>query len=77
LTVIHGGDFQQILPVIIKGKKEDVIEASLQQSYLWDSMKIITLHVNMHLESSAEEVKFAHTGWYHGRLRARAWVGTL
>ena len=31
LTVIHSGDFQQILHVIIKGNHEDVIEASLQQ----------------------------------------------
>ena len=30
ITVIFGGDFQQILPVIPKGKKEDVINATLQ-----------------------------------------------
>ena len=58
LTVVHGGDFQQILPVIIKGNKEDIIDASLQQSHLWNSMNIITLHQNMHLDSTEEEINF-------------------
>ncbi|XP_010278182.1 PREDICTED: uncharacterized protein LOC104612463 [Nelumbo nucifera] len=35
-TVVLGGDFRQILPVIIlKGSREDVISASLQRSHLW------------------------------------------
>jgi len=59
VTVIHGGDFQQILPVIIKGSKEDIMNASLQQSYLWPKMNIITLHCNVHLDRSEEENAFA------------------
>jgi hypothetical protein len=35
ITVIFGGDFQQILPVIPKRKKEDVINTTLQRSQLW------------------------------------------
>jgi hypothetical protein len=35
ITVVFGGDFQQILPVVVKGSQEDIISASLQRSYLW------------------------------------------
>jgi len=59
LTVIHGGDFQQILPVVLKGSKEDIIYASLKPSSRWNSMNIITLLQNTHLYSSPEEALFA------------------
>ena len=60
LTTIHGGDFQQILPVIINGRKEDIINACLLRSYLWPHMQIIHLHQNMRLEQSAEDILFAN-----------------
>jgi ATP-dependent DNA helicase PIF1 len=34
-TVILGGDFRQILLVVPKGKREDIVSASLPQSHLW------------------------------------------
>jgi len=36
----------------------DIIDASLQQSHLWNSMDIITLHQNMRLDSTEEEINF-------------------
>lgn len=59
MTVIHGGDFQQILPIIIKGSREHIVDASLQQSYLWNLMQVIYLHQNMRLERSTDESNFA------------------
>jgi len=59
ITVIHGGDFQQILPVVPKGRKEDIIEASLLRSYLWSHMTILHLHKNMRLETSRDDNNFA------------------
>jgi hypothetical protein len=51
MTVVFGGDFQQILPVVPKGSKEEIIAASLQRSYLWSLIKILRLCQNMRLES--------------------------
>ena len=30
ITVIFGGDFQQTLPVVIRGTQEDIVQAMLQ-----------------------------------------------
>ncbi|XP_071713678.1 uncharacterized protein [Rutidosis leptorrhynchoides] len=47
--VVFGGDFRQILPVIQKGKREDIVAASLNSSYLWDHVSVLKLTVNMRL----------------------------
>ena len=39
VTVVFGGDFQQILPVVVRGSREDVVSASLRRSYLWQHIK--------------------------------------
>ncbi|XP_074374348.1 uncharacterized protein LOC141714746 [Apium graveolens] len=49
LTVVCGGDFRQILPVIPQGERVDIIDASLNSSYLWDHFKIYELKQNMRL----------------------------
>ena len=36
-VVVLGGDFRQVLPVLLRGTKEEIIEASLVNSYLWPS----------------------------------------
>ncbi|KAG5552623.1 hypothetical protein RHGRI_010644 [Rhododendron griersonianum] len=52
ITVILGGDFRQILPVIPKGVREQIVGASLRRSVLWDDIQILTLMVNMHLNNT-------------------------
>ncbi|XP_071695028.1 uncharacterized protein [Rutidosis leptorrhynchoides] len=47
--VVFGGDFRQILPVIQKGTRQDIVAASLKSSYLWDYVTILKLTVNMRL----------------------------
>lgn len=59
VTVIFGGDFQQILPVVPKGTPQQIINASLPKSYLWEEITILTLTKNERLESGSEEEEFA------------------
>ncbi|KAF7844357.1 ATP-dependent DNA helicase PIF1-like [Senna tora] len=50
-VIVFGGDFRQILPVIPRGSREDIVMASLNSSYLWDSCKVLTLTKNMRLRT--------------------------
>ncbi|KAL6547694.1 hypothetical protein OROHE_009399 [Orobanche hederae] len=39
-TVVFGGDYRQILPVIPGGIRQQIVHASLSLSHLWDNCKI-------------------------------------
>ncbi|KAL5563724.1 hypothetical protein UlMin_033471 [Ulmus minor] len=45
--IIFGGDFRQVLPVVPRATKEEVINASLVMSYLWHLFIKIQLFENM------------------------------
>ena len=47
ITVVFGGDFQQILPVILKGSREDIVGACIQRSPIWSNVQILHLNQNM------------------------------
>ncbi|PON92277.1 DNA helicase Pif1-like, partial [Trema orientale] len=51
MTIILGGNFRQILPIIPAGTKEDIINASLNNSYLWPYFKLLSLTENMRLKN--------------------------
>ncbi|XP_017250504.1 uncharacterized protein LOC108221116 [Daucus carota subsp. sativus] len=59
ITVLLGGDFRQILPVISYASCGDIVSACITQSLLWCHAKIFILHRNMRLNqgSTAEEVE--------------------
>jgi hypothetical protein len=38
LTVVFGGDFQQILSVIEKGSRPKIVGAYLQRCHIWSSL---------------------------------------
>ncbi|XP_074364503.1 uncharacterized protein LOC141705465 [Apium graveolens] len=59
ITVVFGGDFRQVFPVILKASRAQVVGASLNSSKLWDYCKVFQLEKNMRLTSgrSAEERK--------------------
>ena len=59
LTMIFGGDFQQILPVIVNGSRAETVNACLAKSYLWPGMEILMLQQNMRLQHSPDEMDFA------------------
>ncbi|XP_019197682.1 PREDICTED: uncharacterized protein LOC109191476 [Ipomoea nil] len=54
-TVVLGGDFRQILPVIPKGTRPDIVRASISSSYLWQSCKVLRLTKNLRLKSVQSE----------------------
>ena len=49
ITVVFGGDFQQILPVVRNGYRADIVFASLLPSQLWAGIEVRRLKQNMHL----------------------------
>jgi ATP-dependent DNA helicase PIF1 len=49
-VMVFGGDFRQVLPVVTRGTRAQVTDATLQRSYLWDSRKI-RLTCNMRAQS--------------------------
>ncbi|XP_019157989.1 PREDICTED: ATP-dependent DNA helicase PIF1-like [Ipomoea nil] len=48
-TVVFGGDFRQILPVVPKGSRQDIVSATINSSYLWSSCKVLRLTKNLRL----------------------------
>ncbi|KAF7813324.1 uncharacterized protein G2W53_034300 [Senna tora] len=54
-VVVFGGDFRQILPVVPRGSRQDIVLSSLNSSYIWDSCKVLTLTKNMRLGTGANE----------------------
>ncbi len=54
LPVVFGGDFQQILPVIEKGSRPDIVGACLQRCHIWSSLQVLHLHQNMRLNVGVE-----------------------
>ena len=45
-----GGDFPQILPVITHGNRAQIVQATLNRSYLWKHVQVKTLHQNMRVQ---------------------------
>ena len=43
ITVILGGDFLQTLPVVPRGSRQDIVDATIQQSLLWENIEILRL----------------------------------
>ncbi|XP_051202148.2 uncharacterized protein [Lolium perenne] len=50
-TIVFGGDFRQVLPVVRKGSRGQIIDASLRSSNLWKGMRQLRLVKNMRAQS--------------------------
>lgn len=50
-VIVFGGDFRQVLPVVTRGTRAQITDATLQRSYLWDSIRKIRLTMNMRAQS--------------------------
>ncbi|XP_010239293.1 ATP-dependent DNA helicase PIF2-like [Brachypodium distachyon] len=46
-VIVFGGDFRQVLPVVRRGTRAQIVDASIQKSYLWKDIKQIKLQRNM------------------------------
>jgi hypothetical protein len=51
IVVVLGGDFRQTLPIIPKGKREDIVGATLTRSHLWLHVTFTNLTDNMRLRN--------------------------
>jgi hypothetical protein len=47
LVVVFGGDFQQILRVVPRGTKGDVVATALNRTSIWQHVHVFKLHTNM------------------------------
>ena len=54
LCIVFGGDFKQILPVIVKGSRPQIVGACMQRSHLWHFVKVLKLTENMRLNTQVE-----------------------
>ncbi|XP_013589401.1 PREDICTED: uncharacterized protein LOC106297775 [Brassica oleracea var. oleracea] len=54
-TVLLGGDFRQILPVVPQGNRADTVLASISHSYLWGSCHKFSLKINMRVNQDENE----------------------
>ncbi|AQK78615.1 PIF1-like helicase [Zea mays] len=52
-SVVFGGDFRQVLPVVRKGSRAQIVAASLRSSYLWESMCHLKRVQNMRAQSDS------------------------
>ncbi len=50
LVVVFGGDFQQILPVVPRGTRGDVVATALNRSSIWQHVRVFQLHTNMRVQ---------------------------
>ena len=61
-VVVFGGDFKQIFPIITRGSRSDIVNATINASHLWDYCTVLKLTKKMHLQSNltitnAQEIK--------------------
>ncbi|XP_016178901.1 ATP-dependent DNA helicase PIF1-like [Arachis ipaensis] len=54
-VVVLGGDFRQVLPVIPKGSRAEIVMASINSSILWKYCKVLRLTKNMRLTMGLEQ----------------------
>jgi ATP-dependent DNA helicase PIF1 len=50
-VVVMGGDFRQILHVVPRGRRGQIVDASFKRfTILWHHVKVCQLHENMHVQ---------------------------
>jgi len=52
ITVIVRGDFRPILPLIPKGRREDIVASTINKSVIWNHCEIFMLTENMRLNQN-------------------------
>ncbi|XP_024992440.1 uncharacterized protein LOC112526384 [Cynara cardunculus var. scolymus] len=60
-VIVFVGDFRQILPVIPNAGRQDIVNASLSSSYIWEKCKVLKLTRNMRLTANSETSEIEQT----------------
>ena len=55
IIIVFGGDFRQILPVVIRGTRGQIVDACLKRSHLWRHVNIMCLTINMRIQQSQDD----------------------
>ena len=56
--VILGGDFRQVLPIVVKGTRSQTVDACIVRSYLWSYVTVIHLTENMRARNDSSYADF-------------------
>jgi len=59
IPTVFGGDFAQILPVVKHGNRAAIVSANLQNSFLWQQMRVLKLWRNMRVHNDEPNRAFA------------------
>ncbi|XP_024963674.1 uncharacterized protein LOC112503936 [Cynara cardunculus var. scolymus] len=59
--IVFGGDFRQILPIIPNAGRQDIVNASLSSSYIWEKYEVLRLTRNMRLTANSESSEIEQT----------------
>jgi hypothetical protein len=59
IPTVFGGDFAQILPVVRRGRRPDIVAACLRTSFLWPQFRILYLRENMRVRNGNQNRSFA------------------
>jgi ATP-dependent DNA helicase PIF1 len=51
--MLFGGAFRQVLPVVARGTRAQITDATLLRSYIWQSVRRIHLTQNMRARSNS------------------------
>ncbi|SAL96773.1 hypothetical protein, partial, partial [Absidia glauca] len=54
-VVVFGGDFRQILPVVVKGNRGDIVADCIQASYIWPATQVLHLNENMRVQAAGQQ----------------------
>jgi hypothetical protein len=57
MIVVLGGDFRQILLIVIKGRREHILNTSIKHSYLWKHFTVYKLKQNMRLSCIYDDIE--------------------
>ncbi|XP_024961992.1 uncharacterized protein LOC112502332 [Cynara cardunculus var. scolymus] len=60
-VIVFGGDFRQILLVIPNAGRQDIVNASLSSSYIWDKCKVLRLTRKMRQTANSESSEIEQT----------------
>ena len=59
ITFMFVGDFRQTLPVVPRGSRAQIVNASLRKSRIWRHVEVLHLTQNMRLDNTPESNAFA------------------
>ncbi|XP_074265441.1 uncharacterized protein LOC141587873 [Silene latifolia] len=54
-VVLLGGDFRQVLPIVSKGKRQDIVQASISRSHIWRSCTVFLLKKSMRVQETGSD----------------------